>query len=248
MTVILRTHGGAGNQLFQILFGRLFSTHMSTKLILIHDNNYYHKYDRLCEIKSFDILSNKFDRLVSSLRLPKIFRKFFFYEVGYIRLFKSFYLDDYFQDIKFYKLFKKEDIFSQIELLRNELCIDKKCFTINYLCHLRLGDFFNTYEDSIAYAKKCLFSIPNDSVVISSDDSVFSDETIRIICLNKNIQIKNTQYLSSIELIRYMSQAKVIYSNDSTLAFWACILGGGDIIFSSNKLMNLFRLFSGYKG
>jgi hypothetical protein len=42
MTAILRTHGGLGNQLFQVLYGRLFAEQFRLDLVEVHDISYNH--------------------------------------------------------------------------------------------------------------------------------------------------------------------------------------------------------------
>ena len=43
--VVARTHGGLGNQLFQVLYSRLVAAgRMGSRLLIIHDRNYPHAF------------------------------------------------------------------------------------------------------------------------------------------------------------------------------------------------------------
>ena len=76
MSVIIRTHGGLGNQIFQRLYSKLLSTRKGfTEIYFRHDSNYsrrclleYPKQDNMIEAKGLK-------RLLTYSFIPKIDRK-----------------------------------------------------------------------------------------------------------------------------------------------------------------------------
>ena len=81
--LILRTHGGLGNQLFQVAYGRLYSKKFNLNLKEIHDSNYKHKFGRikelgkylrdgLKELKNVEIVSSHNEGLCAGLTTYKV--------------------------------------------------------------------------------------------------------------------------------------------------------------------------------
>jgi len=91
------------------------------------------------------------------------------------------------------------------------------------LLHLRRGDYQNSdyygllsfeyYKNAISLIKGTNYFLVSDSV---NDGLIFSK--------NLNIAFKDTTDLGSWELLRFMSQQKVIVSANSTLSWWAGFL------------------------
>ena len=71
MNVVVRTHGGLGNQLFQLLYGRLLAERHRATLYELHDIRYEHAFARSRELAGRPAPPPP-ARPISSLRLPKI--------------------------------------------------------------------------------------------------------------------------------------------------------------------------------
>jgi hypothetical protein len=106
LCIVIRTHGGLGNQLFQLLYGRLLSNFYGAHLYEIHDTKYPHAFPRSTCLSLAGELPF-FQRPVSITRVPKILQHIFGYEEKPFRLLNTIYLDGYFQNISAYEQFKK---------------------------------------------------------------------------------------------------------------------------------------------
>ena len=96
--IVLRTHGGLGNQLFQVVYGRLFSKEKNLPLFEIHDENYAHKFPR--DKRLLASPSPKFiNKVISDLRFPKIIYKVSKKDGFPLLINSTYYLDGYYQDL-----------------------------------------------------------------------------------------------------------------------------------------------------
>ena len=101
MSVIVRTHGGYGNQIFQVFYARLYAEQYSKELREIYDGAYYHGFLRSSELYQAPE-PTKFECFISSLRVPKLLQKT---RINFVRPFRfcgSVYLDSYFQTVTSY--------------------------------------------------------------------------------------------------------------------------------------------------
>ena len=119
-SVIIRTHGGLGNQLFQLLYGRLLAHSRGLDVREVHDDGYYHKFARADKPK-VAMHPTAVQATLSRLRFPKIFNRLLKFKETHIKIGRDFYIDGYFQDEQVYRSFQRELIKRQLQTLALEL-------------------------------------------------------------------------------------------------------------------------------
>lgn len=235
MKIILRTHGGLGNQIFQIFYARLLSIYHGCSLVEMHDINYINRDQRNSEINRSNINPLVIEKFISTLRIPKIINKSLNSKIEEFRIFNNVYLDGYFQSTSSYKKFSKDSIAIEIENLRNELSI-KKANRDEKLIHFRVGDFFKNENESIAHILERFKKIQNGSYIITNREELLRNPQVSIEITKKNCQVIESGAYSPEQLLRLIASFKSIDSNNSTLVFWASILGMGNVSFSNITL------------
>tara|TARA_B100000579_G_C22773416_1_gene825270 strand:- start:61 stop:813 length:753 start_codon:yes stop_codon:yes gene_type:complete len=243
-SIVLRTHGGLGNQLFQILYGRLFSRKLDLSLTEIHDINYSHKFPRDKKLISSPT-PNLLHRLISNVRLPKIIYKLKNIDGLPVLIGSTYYLDGYYQGSKSFIEFEHHKISEVLEEFRDELEI-KDPINKNSLLHFRLGDFFKRKKDAKEHVIERLQKAPNDSHIITNNEELFNSSDIMDELLIKNIKVLKTSKMNASEILKLMSNYSTLYSNNSTLAFWGGVLANSKLIINHPELSILYKLFSGY--
>ena len=242
MKIILRTHGGLGNQLFQILYARLLAKSIQCELYELHDSNYARIAYRepVPYISSFP--KNKYEIMLSALRLSKVATRILGHEVGYVRVGNAFYLDAYFQNIKYFSGFDMKLIRICLEEFRDELQIGT-VKSEKRLLHLRLGDFFKSKNEALIYTKIRLEDCPKKTKVISNENSIITDKDIFKLLERSECVFIDTSYMSGHEVLRFMCLFKEIDANESTLTFWASVFGS-EVSLISKDLRELSEFFA----
>src|SRR6218665_1376854 len=174
MTVVLRTHGGLGNQLFQIFFARLCAKAGNIEYVELHDANYEHHFARSTELWPAPAVPTKLQRIISNLRIPKILSRLKLRKGEAITVFGDRFLDGYFQQESDFSVFPDELIASQITQLRAELGIKPVAATNKRtLYHIRLGDFFNDEQAAMAHAIERVSQLQPNSTIITNQEALF---------------------------------------------------------------------------
>ena len=101
--VVLRTHGGLGNQLFQVLFGCLFADREGRTLLEVHDRRYRHAFVRSSALERGRSPS-RWQLIMSAVRVPKLLQRVFGWREVPWRLGRTVYLDGYFQRANSYSV------------------------------------------------------------------------------------------------------------------------------------------------
>lgn len=238
MRVILRTHGGLGNQLFQVFFGRLFAReHGSSGPLVVHDDRYPHRF-QLSEQFGLSGAPVWNERVLSGLRIPKLISRTGIAKIDTFRLFNACYLDGYFQKPEQYTRFNDRLISDELRRLRHEFAIEGCCDRAT-LVHLRLGDFFGRESDEVSHLERRLDTIPTGSHVISNRDDLLSQDGYRAALAAHDCLHIQTDGETPENILRLMCRYHVIESNNSTLAFWASVLSGSDVSFTLPNLSEL---------
>ena len=237
--VVIRTHGGLGNQIFQVFYALV---RHGQNLSLIHDSRYKHGFRLASYFESyFTGSTTNLENAICHLRLVKLIEKLSSCTPE-IKIGDTFILDGYFQKIGFYESFTSNDLYFGLNRLRDILLVDgepKK----NMLCHIRLADFYRTDKDRTQAARRRLSALANETDFISSDDVlIFNDKVCQDIIRDKDLIHVLTDGFSAEEIFRLMSEYKTIESNNSTLAFWAAALNNSDLIVDDTNLKKLFLL------
>lgn len=245
--VILRTHGGLGNQLFQILFGRLLAEQYSLTLMEVHDQRYRHAFPR-SEALARGANPDLWQRMVSAMRLPKLLQRLTGGPVGRVCIGSTVYLDAYFQSAQEYKAFPRDMVARHLDRLAIELNIGPADLNGD-LIHLRLGDFFADRNQALLHVKKRLENVGEGSSVITNDESLLQDPEVEAIMTRRALKLVSTKAMLAEDVLRIMARYRTIDANESTLAFWAHALAGTRVNFQDSRLSKLamyfFRLDSG---
>lgn len=225
MVVILRTHGGLGNQLFQVLYGRLYAEKFSLDMVEIHDIRYKHAFPRCTALRQATKSPALHQILLSSIRLPKVLHRLTGSPERAIRLFDAVYLDGYFQVAGCYAIFKFEAIKRHLRILASELSI-QPAHIDHCLVHLRVGDFFKSRSDAIDHVLQRLSTVDPNSSIITNDEELLAESPIAELLAVKNCTLISTAGFLAEDVLRLMASYRQIDANDSTLVFWASVLGG----------------------
>jgi len=238
MNVIVRTHGGLGNQIFQILFGRLLANSIGGSLEIIHDSKYYHNFQLAPQFYDLSNRSNLLSLTVSFLRLPKLIYKFLKINLDYVKLHNTYYCDSYFQNQLSFANFELIDIKKELIYLKSILGLNVES-PLGTLVHLRLGDFFLNKELALEHAIKRISDCPIGADIITNDNSIINNKEIYDLINNKKCRFISTQEFQPLQVLQTMCKYSEIDANESTLVFWASVFTGAKVEFTSNNLHSL---------
>jgi hypothetical protein len=227
MAVILRTHGGLGNQLFQVLYGRLVAEARGVPLRELHDTRYRHGFPRSTSLTAPATRAGWAQRGVSALRLPKLLQRAMGRTERPLALLGDAYLDGYFQDAWQYRPFETAALKRHLRAIAVELSINvarvDRC-----LVHLRLGDFFKTRAEAVAHVVQRLQSVPRDAALMTNDEALLAEPQIAELLRTRGCELLSTSGFSAERVLQLMARHQRFDSNDSTMVFWASLLGGGE--------------------
>jgi hypothetical protein len=241
MIILFRSYGGLGNQLYQYLFCNLLQNKYNIcRVKHIHSTNYsrYAPWELPLQLENID---NFFYKILIKCRFPMLLSKLGLNKKGYSKILNILIVDNYYQDISFYQQFNMIDIKNVLIKFQNHL------FNFNYnnfeqdkIYHFRLGDFFSNYIEEKDFIFSTINQIHNESTIISNNDIYFQDKLIMKKLILKQCKYINTAKFSSLELFYLFLKFKNIYSNGSSLSFFAATLNNSNIIPISNN-MNSFQ-------
>lgn len=241
MKAVLRTHGGLGNQIFQVLFARLYAADSNASLCEIHDARYKHRFARSTELGESSVCLSHLQQFVSFCRLPKILHRVGLSAHEKTSLFGTVYLDGYFQSVRHYESFSSENVAEQLIHIRDELKITNENKQ-GLLVHLRLGDFFRSIDAARLHAITHLRDLKPGSTIITNQENLLAEPELQSMLDNIGCVVQSTEGFSPEKVLRFMSQFEQIVANDSTLTFWASVLGGCKVEFT-NPTLNETNLF-----
>jgi hypothetical protein len=242
--LVLRTHGGLGNQLFQVFYGRLISDLLQCELREVHDLRYAHKFER-SEVPAISPPPPIYQSIVSSLRVPKILERVFGYQELPWKHGQDTYLDGYFQTEEVYRRFNESAIRKNLQKLAVELTINPATDD-DLLIHLRVGDFFKKRDEARLHIFNRLCDIPIKSVLITNDEDLLKDDELSKLMLSKQARLISTKGFSAVNVLRTISKHRNISANDSTLTFWAHVLAGTQVKFHDVRLSALAEYLGQY--
>lgn len=225
MRAILRTHGGLGNQLFQVLYGRLFADTFGIDLLELHDARYEHCFPRSTSLRRPKLLPARHERVLSSLRLPKVLHRFLRRREDALWLFGAVYLDGYFQETDAYAIFESKAIARHLRALAAEISI-QPAHIDQCLVHLRVGDFFRSRSAARDHVAQRLYSVSPNSLIVTNDEDLLTEPSIAALLAAKNCNLVSTAGFRAEEVLRLMAAYRRLDANDSTLVFWASVFAG----------------------
>lgn len=249
MAVVVRTHGGLGNQLFQLFFARLLSEALGTDYVEHHDVNYPHRFERSSAIPLATHPPTRLQLVISRLRLPKLLTRTGIARRERVRIGRDVYLDGYFQDVRDYHVFTHAAIQGQVNRLRRELAVEPRqagaADQSGTLYHLRLGDFFAHRDEAVDHALARFAEIAPGSTIITNQEDVFQDPRIQRMMADKDCVLRPSSDLTPEDVLRLMASYPRIMTNNSTLALWASILGNAETSFDIPRLAELHEFLFG---
>ncbi len=215
--IIIRTHGGLGNQLFQIGHAMLRQQRAGGALGRVHDIRYPVIFPASPLFADLDIPVPALLHGLSRARLPKLLTRAGL-ACDSVRLGSARLLDGYFQRADQWV----GDVPAVLADFRRRLDIVPGTGT-GLLVHLRLGDFFATEEAQRAHLAGRLDAIPAGATLVSNRDDLLAAHASLL--GDRGLRHQPTDRLSPEALLRLMAGFGRIESNDSTLAIWASLLG-----------------------
>ncbi|MET4898839.1 hypothetical protein RN629_17120 [Sphingomonadaceae bacterium jetA1] len=239
MTVaIVRTHGGLGNQLFQVFYGRLLAEQEGIeRLVRIHDARYKHGFQGSEIFQGLSDQTGSLRSAISALRIPKVLTRLLPGSTEVIRLPGTILIDGYFQRSEDYARFPEPKVAAGIARIRNEFGIIRGQGK-GHLTHLRLGDFFTTEAAQVAHLNDRLDAIPAGGAIITNRDDLLTNALDNPVYRDRFEHI-DTSDITTEDLVRLMARYAVLDTNDSTLAFWASLLSGSELHLSEERIKRL---------
>lgn len=238
--VVVRTHGGLGNQLFQLVYARLYARVHGADLSEIHDLRYAHAFGRSEELARAPAPA-PLQRMISGLRIPKLATR-----IGLTRDAVHFagttYLDGYFQQVEDYAGFDDAILREELVQLRCELGVSNAPARERGM-HLRLGDFFTSDAGVVAHLVERLKKLgPNTYIVTNEEDRLAAPE-IAVILTANGAHVLPTSDMTPEQVLRTLASFRHVDGNDSTLLFWASVLSGMDCEYRNVNLRMLRERF-----
>lgn len=241
MSILINTHGGLGNQLFQTFYALNIAEKTGKNIFLNHLAYYKHGFDLQLPINLLDIREpSTMQYLLMHTRLAKVSEKFKF-SFGEIKLLNHIMLDGYFQDPDIYSEFSAKTYKKSINKLRCALNITSMQGSADLL-HMRLGDFFKNEEQKVKQIEKSLQGAVLGQHVITNEEDLLLSEHFKPVMDKKKLTVIKTGNHSGIELLRLFANYRKITSNGSTLALWAAILSGANLEIN-NRILERFYQF-----
>ncbi len=236
MRVVVRTHGGLGNQIFQLLYARLFAARSGAGLLEAHDLRYPHAFDRSSELSRHPAPQG-IAKILSELRLPKVATRLKVRR-DVIKVLGTVYLDGYFQKVADYAAFPDELIRDELLRLRSELGISGTP-TRDHGVHLRMGDFFTTEAAVAEHLNMRLVRVRAGADIVTNEEARLTTPAARAALDAANARILPTGGMSAEEVLRTLASFREVDGNDSTLLFWASVLSGMACDFKIPELREL---------
>lgn len=221
--VVVRTHGGLGNQIFQLFYARLYAQRDHSHLFEVHDSRYAHNFVRSQELEQHPA-PPMCARAVSALRLPKLLTRMHT-RIDAVSLFGTTYLDGYFQTASDYTVFDDASLRIELMKLRSNFGISKTP-TRNFGVHLRLGDFFKSDADVAQHLNERLAKLDAKAEIITNEEPRLQNPVIAEALAAKNASIVPTSDMTPEQVLRTLASYRQVDGNDSTLLFWASALSG----------------------
>ncbi len=236
--VVLRTQGGLGAQLFQLLYGRLLAQKLGLTLREVHDPRHLAQHARLLPIRPHP-RPNATQLRISGWRIPRLWSM----AIGRslerpIRLGKDWYVDGHFQRAKHYRQFTDQALRQALQTLACELKMNPASLD-ECLVDLQLDDFFGNHDAARLNALTRLSACPEGATLMTNDEGLLREERLSKLMAARRAKLISTQGLSPIEVLHTMARYKRLDTGSSTLAVWCTLLAGTHVRFQEPRLAEL---------
>jgi hypothetical protein len=236
--VVLRTQGGLGNQLFQLLYARLLAQKLGVALHEVHETQHREEHPRYSPPAAHPPPSGMQLR-ISSWRVPRLVRVVL--GRGFerpLRLGKDWYLDGHFQMGKQYMPFDEQAKRQQLLQLATELDIAPASLD-QCLVVMQPGDFFGNIQAARLHALTRLSACPEGASLMTSGEELLQDQRLCELMTARRGQLISTQDLSPVEVLRTMSRYKHLDTENGSLAVWCRLLSGSQVQLPEPRLSEL---------
>lgn len=240
MNTVVCTHGGLGNQLFQLFYARLYARARQTPLQERHDLRYPHAFPRSGELDRA-IEPDAVTEWISSLRLSKIATRLNLRRDA-ITLFGTTFLDGYFQRPADYAEFDDAALKRELIRLRIELNV-APASEHGTAMHLRLGDFFKSEAAVLEHLETRLARVSAGAGIITNEEHRLEPPAIAAKLEAAGAYIVPTSDMSAEQVLRTLASFHRVDGNGSTLLFWASVLSDMECEFDSADLRALRSRF-----
>jgi hypothetical protein len=244
MKVNILLHGGLGNQLFQFFAGlNIINKYPDAEIYLY--TSVLNKYDsaRKFELSEF-VNSNKklpvvqvsHDLTIARSRVFKILNKIRNDDFHY-KLCNQIFLDGYFQNHSFLTQFDKSTLNESLSYLRgNRTYLGNGRAVI----HIRMTDFIKkkTRKEVEIFVLSQLSQVASADIV--TDDERYISEFLITNSINLNFRVVTTVGFTGYKTLLKIAEYSKIYTNGSTLAFWAAVIYSREL-FTSNEDHIIFK-------
>lgn len=240
--ILVKTHGGLGNQLFQMFFALALSDKIQDKGITVfHHSRYKHRFELspIFERYRKETSTDRY-RIISSLRIPKLLTKMGLRSSGYLHLGSLYILDDYFQDLEHYTCFTSKNLKSSMKAIKS-LFPHEPCSRKDSLYHMRLRDFFRSEREEEGYLLESIKNVRDGSDIITNNDDLFEKLVDLAQLEQRNIHLIKTSAVKAEDILRLMINYRTINSNGSTLAVWAAVLSDANLTSGDGKLDSFIK-------
>lgn len=236
--VVLRTQGGLGGQLFQVLYARLQAQKLGVPLREVHHTRHHAEHARHLPFEPHPS-PNVSQLRISGWRIPRLWSL----AIGRglerpIRLGKDWYIDGHFQRAKHYRQFTDQALRQALLSLTCELKMPRASLD-ECLVDLQLEDFFGNHDAARLNALTRLSACPEGATLMTNDEGLLREERLSKLMAARRAKLISTQNLSPIEVLRTMGRYKRLDTVSSTLAVWCQLLAGTHVRFQEPHLAEL---------
>jgi hypothetical protein len=236
--VVLRTQGGLGNQLFQLLYARLLAQKLGVILHEVHETQHREEHPRYSPPATHPPPSGM-QLHISSWRVPRLVRVLLGRGLERpFRLGKDWYLDGHFQMEKQYLPFDDHAKRQQLQQLAIELDIAPASLD-QCLVVIQPSDFFGSLQAASLHALTRLSACPEGASLMTSGEGLLQDQRLRELMSARGGQLISTQTMSPVEVLRTMSRYKRLDTENGSLAVWCRLLSGSQVQLPEPRLTEL---------
>jgi hypothetical protein len=89
-----------------------------------------------------------------------------------------------------------------------------------------------------------LQNVAEGSTVITNDETLLQEPEVVAFMTSRALKLVSTKAMPAEDVLRLMARYRAIDANDSTLTFWASVLGGGEVTLRDPRLHSCHELLT----
>ena len=235
--LLVRMHGGLGNQLFQVSAGYELARKYKMHLVLVYNEDYASSMTHITDInelfssifQDFNFISSKYVDFSNTIMYNE--KRCFDYDPNIIQEYSNYFIHGYFQHRKYLDTYRTEFL----SLLSNPVICEKltkdyPLLTNSYFIHVRRGDYLTVpiyHFDTDSYFKNAILHIINKERNLNTHFYIVSDdiEFCKNYSIFNNIQKTFIEGMNTLDTFYLMSLChKGGICSNSTFSGWASSL------------------------